>query len=117
MEVATFGGEQTLWRPGARCESLIEKIDDNKLHDIIISRHVMAGRTEVLRGVQENSGFVSSWRLQHVPGVLMLKVALRHPPPLGIQCVRQLRQRARIAVRPAVQQPRYLTLWPLDLHF
>ncbi len=31
MEVATFGGEQTLCRPGARCESLIDKKNDKTL--------------------------------------------------------------------------------------
>ena len=59
MEVATFGGEQTLWRPGARCESLIVKPSGAIVENINIIYVVAAECLGLARGALENSGNVT----------------------------------------------------------
>ena len=59
MEVATFGGEQTLCRPGARCESLIVKPSGAIVENINIIYVVAAECLGLARGALENSGNVT----------------------------------------------------------
>ena len=63
MEVATFGGEKTLCRPGACCDTRIVKPSGAIVQNINIIHVVLAECLGLARGVQENSGFVTDCAL------------------------------------------------------
>ena len=69
MEVATFGGKETFWRPGACCERLIVKPSGAIVENINIIYVVAEECLGLVRGALENSANVAHCCRRTHPGV------------------------------------------------